>query len=192
MVDEKELLMRILEILTRHFDNISAVEASVKSAQWSVYATLFSALVVLCVGLLNFRASLKLIASQNKKAYKDIITSERVKKYNAFRNAGIDVIEVFLNGIKITRDILDKEEQKEEYNKNLVKLNRKLIAFDLEVTQEEKEYVEKDLIHLKQIFMSYEHKKSYEQMLSATRELSKKIKFLLDNRWANIEEEAKL
>lgn len=99
---------------------------------------------------------------------------------------------MFLNGIKITRDILDKEEQKEEYNKNLVKLNRKLIAFDLEVTQEEKEYVEKDLIHLKQIFMSYEHKKSYEQMLSATRELSKKIKFLLDNRWANIEEEAKL
>lgn len=84
MVDEKELLMRILEILTRHFDNISAVEASVKSAQWSVYATLFSALVFLCVGLLNFRASLKLIASQKKKAYKDIITSERVKNTMRF------------------------------------------------------------------------------------------------------------
>lgn len=41
LVDEKELLMRILEILTRHFDNISAVEASVKSAIMSVYATLF-------------------------------------------------------------------------------------------------------------------------------------------------------
>jgi hypothetical protein len=191
-MDETKALMNVIDILVKHIDNMSAIEAVLKNSQWGVYATLASALVVFFIGILNFRASMRMTKSQNEKAYREIITTERVKKYNAFRSACVDVIDVFLNGTKVIGDLKDHDTRLVEYNKIIRQLNRFLIILDLEMENDEKKCIEKDLDELKDIFSGFKEESLYNNMLPKTRAITKKIKTLLDNRWEKIEKEAKI
>ena len=82
-MDETKVLFDLVKM---YADGLNAAKA-LEQAQMAMYVSIGAVLVTLILGIINFYMTKKELKIQADKAYREIITAEKVTEYKALRNA---------------------------------------------------------------------------------------------------------
>jgi hypothetical protein len=194
-MDEKASLLNIIDILVRHLDNMSIIEANMQSSHWSLYATLASAFGVFLVGLLNFRASTKMIKCQNEKAYREIITAEKIKAYNYLRDACTEYIGASLNAFYNRFDRISASQENKslfdtKFNPLLAKLNYDGVVLEMYVDNDIMKPIRHKIVSNFELIKNLNKKENETEVFNNIINLKKELIALLHKVWSDIDSEA--
>lgn len=196
-MDENKI---IIDLIKLYADNSGYFKDALDQAQTAMYISIVAILVSLAIGYWNYHIAKKRLKIQAQKAYREIITSEKVKAYNSLREA-------CANYLTAARGVLDgyisTVEKVRNPNKATIefdvltecidfigKYNHAQSVLRLQLSDEELLLVEGKMNQWRKKAEKIKSDEDYENAYQETLVIDSELRKILRKRWEKIEEEA--
>ena len=195
-MDETKILVDLVKL---YADGLNAARA-LEQAKMAMYVSIAAVLVTFILGIINFHVAKKELKIQADKAYREIITAEKVSEYNALRNACSQFMSdawILANEmIKCVEIKNNTNEQLKSKKIDFLELNHKLAIItcklQLYLTHEEKDLFMNEMDDMLKVTAEIKDRITADLAYGKILSVNLLFKSILEGRWEKIQKEAQI